>query len=143
MLRMVSCIQRHPQQILSSLSALYRMMIQICSAFRPEEIPLSSSQGIQSLPSSRFKPVEIIKKSSGTTTYHTNTSQIYLVERRLSSCLHVIGFPSADICCRYGHGAFREVRVLVDGQLAGIAFPFATLFTGMYPSFLRTSVSLP
>lgn len=36
---------------------------------------------------------------------------------------------------RYGNGAFREVRVLVDGQLAGVAFPFATLFTGVYQSF--------
>lgn len=51
--------------------------------------------------------------------------------------------PSADMCCRYGHGAFREVRVLVDGQLAGVALPFAVLFTGMYLPFLMTPVSLP
>lgn len=29
-----------------------------------------------------------------------------------------------------GQGPFREVRLLVDGQLAGVAFPYATIFTG-------------
>jgi hypothetical protein len=31
--------------------------------------------------------------------------------------------------------------VLVDGLLAGVAFPFATLFTGVYPSLVGTPVS--
>ncbi|KZT24098.1 hypothetical protein NEOLEDRAFT_1068147 [Neolentinus lepideus HHB14362 ss-1] len=30
----------------------------------------------------------------------------------------------------YGDGPFREVRLLVDGQLAGVAFPYPVLFTG-------------
>ncbi|KAI0273633.1 peptide N-acetyl-beta-D-glucosaminyl asparaginase amidase A-domain-containing protein [Gloeopeniophorella convolvens] len=30
----------------------------------------------------------------------------------------------------FGEGAFREVRVLVDGQVAGVAFPYAVIFTG-------------
>lgn len=30
----------------------------------------------------------------------------------------------------FGDGPFREVRVLVDGQLAGVAFPYAVIFTG-------------
>ncbi|KAF8323313.1 hypothetical protein DL93DRAFT_2050175 [Clavulina sp. PMI_390] len=30
----------------------------------------------------------------------------------------------------YGDGPFREVRLLVDGQLAGIAFPYPVIFTG-------------
>ncbi|KAH9064366.1 peptide N-acetyl-beta-D-glucosaminyl asparaginase amidase A-domain-containing protein [Lactarius vividus] len=30
----------------------------------------------------------------------------------------------------FGKGPFREVRVLVDGQLAGVAFPYAVIFTG-------------
>ncbi|KAL0946894.1 hypothetical protein HGRIS_013058 [Hohenbuehelia grisea] len=29
-----------------------------------------------------------------------------------------------------GKGPFREVRLLVDGQVAGVAFPYATIFTG-------------
>ena len=29
-----------------------------------------------------------------------------------------------------GQGPFREVRMLVDGQLAGVAYPYATIFTG-------------
>lgn len=30
----------------------------------------------------------------------------------------------------YGRGPFREVRILVDDQVAGVAFPYATIFTG-------------
>jgi hypothetical protein len=30
----------------------------------------------------------------------------------------------------YGNGPFREVRLLVDGQLAGVAFPYPVVFTG-------------
>ncbi|KAI9452296.1 peptide N-acetyl-beta-D-glucosaminyl asparaginase amidase A-domain-containing protein [Lactarius psammicola] len=30
----------------------------------------------------------------------------------------------------FGEGPFREVRVLVDGQVAGVAFPYAVIFTG-------------
>lgn len=30
----------------------------------------------------------------------------------------------------FGDGPFREVRLLVDGQLAGAAFPYAVIFTG-------------
>ncbi|KAH8988323.1 peptide N-acetyl-beta-D-glucosaminyl asparaginase amidase A-domain-containing protein [Lactarius akahatsu] len=30
----------------------------------------------------------------------------------------------------FGEGPFREVRVLVDGKLAGVAFPYAVIFTG-------------
>lgn len=32
----------------------------------------------------------------------------------------------------YGDGPFREVRILVDGQVAGVAFPYASIFTGGY-----------
>ncbi|TFK76438.1 hypothetical protein BDN72DRAFT_235731 [Pluteus cervinus] len=30
----------------------------------------------------------------------------------------------------FGQGPFREVRLLVDNQVAGVAFPYATIFTG-------------
>ena len=30
----------------------------------------------------------------------------------------------------FGDGPFREVRLLVDGVLAGVAFPYAVIFTG-------------
>ena len=29
-----------------------------------------------------------------------------------------------------GQGPFREVRLLIDGQVAGAVFPYATIFTG-------------
>ncbi|CAL1705060.1 unnamed protein product [Somion occarium] len=30
----------------------------------------------------------------------------------------------------FGEGPFREVRMLIDGQVAGVAFPYAVIFTG-------------
>lgn len=30
----------------------------------------------------------------------------------------------------YGHSPFREVQVLIDGQIAGVQWPFPTIFTG-------------
>lgn len=30
----------------------------------------------------------------------------------------------------FGNGPFREVRMLVDDKIAGVAFPYATIFTG-------------
>ncbi|KAL6305342.1 peptide N-acetyl-beta-D-glucosaminyl asparaginase amidase A-domain-containing protein [Sparassis latifolia] len=42
----------------------------------------------------------------------------------------------------YGNGPFREVRMLVDGQLAGVAFPYAVIFTGgILPSAWRPITS--
>ncbi|KAI9566425.1 peptide N-acetyl-beta-D-glucosaminyl asparaginase amidase A-domain-containing protein [Boletus coccyginus] len=42
----------------------------------------------------------------------------------------------------YGGGPFREVRLLVDGQVAGVAFPYAVIFTGgINPSVWRPITS--
>ncbi|KIJ17411.1 hypothetical protein PAXINDRAFT_73494 [Paxillus involutus ATCC 200175] len=42
----------------------------------------------------------------------------------------------------YGGGPFRELRVLVDGQVAGVAFPYAVIFTGgINPSVWRPITS--
>ncbi|TCD66018.1 hypothetical protein EIP91_001918 [Steccherinum ochraceum] len=35
-----------------------------------------------------------------------------------------------DTIPTFGNGPFREVRMLVDGQVAGVAFPYAVIFTG-------------
>jgi len=32
----------------------------------------------------------------------------------------------------YGEGPFREARILIDGQVAGAAYPYATFFTGAF-----------
>lgn len=49
-----------------------------------------------------------------------------------------------------GQGPFREVRLLIDGQVAGTAFPYATIFTGgidptvralFQPAFCHLSLS--
>ncbi|TDL27476.1 hypothetical protein BD410DRAFT_782559 [Rickenella mellea] len=42
----------------------------------------------------------------------------------------------------FGQGPFREVRLLVDGRVAGVAFPYATIFTGgIIPSAWRPITS--
>lgn len=42
----------------------------------------------------------------------------------------------------YGRGPFREVRMLVDGKVAGVANPYATIFTGgIVPSAWRPITS--
>ncbi|KAH9896209.1 hypothetical protein F4778DRAFT_772133 [Xylariomycetidae sp. FL2044] len=42
---------------------------------------------------------------------------------------YVATFP-ANAGWLYGHGAFREVQLSIDGQLAGVSWPFPVLFTG-------------
>ncbi|KAF7326945.1 Peptide-N4-(N-acetyl-beta-glucosaminyl)asparagine amidase A [Mycena venus] len=39
-------------------------------------------------------------------------------------------FPKRDIPPAAEQGPFREVRLLVDGQVAGVAFPYPVIFTG-------------
>ncbi|EFQ89378.1 hypothetical protein PTT_14360 [Pyrenophora teres f. teres 0-1] len=43
----------------------------------------------------------------------------------------------------YGHSAFRELRVLIDGHIAGLAWPFPVIFTGgVVPGFWRPFVGI-
>jgi hypothetical protein len=43
----------------------------------------------------------------------------------------------------YGHSAFRELRLLIDGTLAGVAWPFPVIFTGgIVPGFWRPIVGI-
>jgi len=43
----------------------------------------------------------------------------------------------------YGHSAFRELRLLIDGSLAGVAWPFPVIFTGgVVPGFWRPIVGI-
>lgn len=42
-----------------------------------------------------------------------------------------------------GDGPFREVRILVDGMVAGVAFPYAVIFTGgIVPAAWRSVLHL-
>jgi hypothetical protein len=42
-----------------------------------------------------------------------------------------------------GFGSWRELQLLIDGQLAGVAWPFATVFTGgVIPGFWRPIVGI-
>ncbi|KAF8894618.1 peptide N-acetyl-beta-D-glucosaminyl asparaginase amidase A-domain-containing protein [Infundibulicybe gibba] len=44
--------------------------------------------------------------------------------------------PNIPSGLTFGQGPFREVRLLVDGKLAGVAFPYPVIFTGGFvPSF--------
>jgi len=43
----------------------------------------------------------------------------------------------------YGFGPFREVQLLIDGQLAGVSWPFPVIFTGgIVPDFWRPIVGI-
>ncbi|CAN9258949.1 unnamed protein product [Alternaria alternata] len=43
----------------------------------------------------------------------------------------------------YGHSAFRELRLLIDGTLAGVSWPFPVIFTGgVVPGFWRPVVGI-
>ncbi|KAH7094445.1 peptide-N4-(N-acetyl-beta-glucosaminyl)asparagine amidase A [Paraphoma chrysanthemicola] len=57
----------------------------------------------------------------------------------LSSDTRVFG----DDAPLYGHSPFREVQVLIDGELAGVAWPFPIIFTGgIVPGFWRPVVGI-
>ncbi|OAK99739.1 hypothetical protein IQ06DRAFT_223242 [Phaeosphaeriaceae sp. SRC1lsM3a] len=43
----------------------------------------------------------------------------------------------------YGHSPFRELQILIDGHLAGVAWPFPVIFTGgIVPGFWRPLVGI-
>jgi hypothetical protein len=43
----------------------------------------------------------------------------------------------------YGHSSFRELRLFIDGYLAGVAWPFPVIFTGgIVPGFWRPVVGI-
>lgn len=43
----------------------------------------------------------------------------------------------------YGHSPFRELQLIIDGQLAGVAWPFPVIFTGgVVPGFWRPVVGI-
>lgn len=43
----------------------------------------------------------------------------------------------------YGHSPFRELQLLIDGQLAGVTWPFPVIFTGgVVPGFWRPIVGI-
>jgi hypothetical protein len=48
-----------------------------------------------------------------------------------------------DDTALYGHSPFRELQLLIDGQLAGVAWPFPVIFTGgVVPGFWRPIVGI-
>ena len=43
----------------------------------------------------------------------------------------------------YGYSPFREVQILIDGQLAGVQWPFPVIFTGgVVPGLWRPIVGI-
>lgn len=57
----------------------------------------------------------------------------------LSSDTQVFG----DDITLYGHSPFRELQLIIDGQLAGVAWPFPVIFTGgVVPGFWRPVVGI-
>lgn len=71
-----------------------------------------------------FFPVACLLSAELATVQYYNTADEYLGD-----------LPAGTT---YGGGPFREVRLLVDGQVAGVAFPYAVIFTGgINPSVWR------
>lgn len=66
---------------------------------------------------------------------HTNSSQSFNIPDKFLG-----DFPEGTT---YGKGAFREARLLVDGQLAGIAFPYVAIYTGGYVPAAWRWVAVP
>lgn len=57
----------------------------------------------------------------------------------LNSDVHVFGNDTE----LYGHSPFRELQLFIDGSIAGLAWPFPTIFTGgIVPGFWRPIVGL-
>lgn len=57
----------------------------------------------------------------------------------LTSDTHVFGNETT----LYGHSPFRELQIVVDGLLAGVAWPFPVIFTGgIVPGFWRPVVGI-
>ncbi|KAF9264680.1 hypothetical protein L218DRAFT_1024885 [Marasmius fiardii PR-910] len=50
-------------------------------------------------------------------------------------------FPQISPDITNGQGPFREVRLLIDGQVAGVVFPYAVIFTGGYTPPLWRPIS--
>jgi len=52
--------------------------------------------------------------------------------------------PSSDYWCKASHGPYREVQVLIDGHLAGIAAPYPHIYTGGWSNpFLWYTIPAP
>jgi hypothetical protein len=68
----------------------------------------------------RFQLVDRQPKSSGVVMYCHQTRKVF-----------------GDNNALYGHSPFRELHLLIIGQLAGVAWPFSVIFTGggVVPAF--------
>jgi len=52
--------------------------------------------------------------------------------------------PSGEYWCQASHGPYREVQVLIDGRLAGIAAPYPHIYTGGWSNpFLWYTIPAP
>jgi len=52
--------------------------------------------------------------------------------------------PTGDYWCQASHGPYREVQVLIDGRLAGIAAPYPHIYTGGWSNpFLWYTIPAP
>lgn len=72
-------------------------------------------------------------KNSGFSVFHLANIEPWLIY--LSDCFKYSNIANEFVSklppgVTYGQGPFREVRLLVDGQIAGAVYPYATIFTG-------------
>ncbi|EUC44959.1 hypothetical protein COCMIDRAFT_5810 [Bipolaris oryzae ATCC 44560] len=112
-------------------------------------IPISARRSVDDSPSAFLVPetraVDTImlprnaKKAVVTMSACGQAAEEFWWNNVLSSDTSVFGANES----LYGHSPFREIQLLIDGQLAGVAWPFPVIFTGGFlPELWRPVVGI-
>ncbi|EEH19024.2 hypothetical protein PABG_01343 [Paracoccidioides brasiliensis Pb03] len=107
-----------------------RSEVDLPSAFN---LPDSNASVIHSIPDDAYRAVVSISACGQSTEefWYTNV---------LSSDTYTFNQTTGPL---YGYSPFREVQLLIDGQLAGVVWPFPIIFTGgIAPGFWRPIVGI-
>ena len=79
--------------------------------------------------------VELYASGNGNEEFWVRTSHTHQFHKYLPTSHQYFNAPNQFLGdlpdgFTFGDGPFREVRLLVDGKVAGVAFPYAVIFTG-------------
>jgi hypothetical protein len=121
------------------------------SAIKPADVifPVSAQRSAENLPSAFVVPdtravssiilPQNAKKAVFSISACGQAAEEFWWSNVLTSDEHAFG----DDTTLYGHSAFRELLLLIDGYVAGVAWPFPVIFTGgVVPGFWRPVVGI-
>ena len=79
--------------------------------------------------------VELYASGNGNEEFWVSVKLLYTLLRAWHESIQYFNAPNQFLGdlpdgFTFGDGPFREVRLLVDGKVAGAAFPYAVIFTG-------------